>query len=476
MSSPTVVVDPRLVTRTTSREILAWIAAAAAIVSAYFWKLGAVPAGLFVDETSVGYNARAIGRTLSDASGTNLPLFVKVLANDYRGPLYVYPAAISELLFGPTPFAVRLPAVLYAFGMAAGIWWLVRSMTNRSPLARWVALASLACPAVFTFGRIAVTDASCLPFFLVLALCAARRVEQSPTFRRSVWLGLAIGVLGYSYTTARLYAPLLAVAAALIFWLHRRAWTPAVGVACGALLAGAPVVAFMLAHPGALTTRFNDVSVFAGHPGAAEVARRIAGHYWQHLASVEFLFQHGDHNLRHNIGVGLLPVWLALPLAFGIWSVWSARILPSMRLLLVALVLAPIPVALCHDAWPHASRMIQLAPLAYLFSAVGFDRLPKSVIAAVAALAVLETCQFAFTYFGDYGSASAISVFDAPDRDIILAAKARQLPGEAIVIKNAAFEYDGTEVAFWLDLDPAKLREIGFEGLGVFKESDVRGQ
>src|ERR1700735_2486091 len=82
-------------------EWLAFGICAAALLLSLISTLGRTPTGAFSDECSVGYNARAIDRTLADQYGTPLPLFFRAL-EDYKSPLFVYAAAVTEAVFGPT--------------------------------------------------------------------------------------------------------------------------------------------------------------------------------------------------------------------------------------------------------------------------------------------------------------------------------------------------------------------------------------
>lgn len=455
-------------------ERAAWALTASATAFFYFFRLGQIPPGLFLDETSVGYNARAIGRTLADQYGNSLPLFFRAL-EDYKSPLYVYASALTEALFGPTPFALRLPSALYALGMAVGLYYLVRRLTGREPLARWIAALSLLAPSLFTYGRHAVSEVSSLPFWLVLALNALVRLEEAPTARRAALAGAALGICTYAYTTARLLAPLMVATAALCFWFDARARKTVPALLGGGALLGVPMALFMLRHPHTLDKRFHTLWVFKDDPPLGVALRRMAEHYAQHLLSFDFLFRTGDRvTLRHSIGVGLLPVWVAVPSILGVVALWKRRQSATARFLLALFVLAPVPVSLCHDAWPHASRMLHLVPLVYVAVALAAEdwlaaAAPAPLaVAALLALALAEGAGFLTSYFIDYPPA-AQGQFDGGAGEALRIAFAARHGDEPLYAPDGFFIFDGTYFQFWGDLDPVRFREVGLDGMGIHR-------
>ena len=455
-------------------ELAAFGLLSVAVGLLYFHDLGVVPSGLFCDETSVGYNAWTIGHGLRDGHGVLLPLFFQCFG-DFKSPLYVYAAALTVRLFGPTPFAVRLPSVLYALGMALVLHRLLAEWTGNRRVARWTALLSLLCPSIFTFGRHAVSEVSSFPFWLVLAFLMLLRFERGPTARRGALAGLALGACTYSYTTARMLAPLSVAVAAASFALsrpHRRALPAFLGAAA---LAGLPMGVFMLVHPGMLTQRFDLISVFRDHPTAGLALRRVLENYRAQLLSPGFLFRTGDHNPRHNVGVGLLPVWLAVPFVLGLAALWERRRgSPLSRFLLVFLLIAPIPAALTDEGIPHASRMLQLAPFAFAVAGLAAAdwieraRPPRAALAFVLGLALLEGGIFLGHYFGDYAQRSQGS-FDGGAGEALRVVFAARREGEPLYLSPEIFGLQNTYIEFWGSLDQRELAEKGPDGLGIHR-------
>ena len=459
--------------RAAALERATWALTASSVAFLYFFRLGGVPPGLFLDETSVGYNARAIGRTLADQYGNFLPLFFRAL-EDYKSPLYVYASALTEAVFGPTAFAVRLPSALYAMGMAIALYFLIRRLTGREALARWVPVLALLAPSIFTYGRHAVSETSSFPFWLVLALLALLRLERDPSWRSGALAGAALGICTYTYTTGRLLAPLMVGVAAICFWVEPRYRRAVLGLLGGGALLGLPMGVFMLRHPHTLDKRFHTLWILKDDPSWGVALQRAVVHYAQHL-SLDFLFRTGDRvTPRHNIGVGLLPVWLALPLVLGLWSLWRRRESPTARFVLALVALSPIPVSLCHDAWPHASRMLHFVPVAYLLAALAIEdwlatsKPSRALVALGLCLALAEGAGFLESYFVDYPPA-AQPQFDGGAGEALRLAFAARQGDEPLYAPDSFFIFDGTYLQFWGDLDPVRFRQVGLEGLGIHR-------
>lgn len=121
-----------------------------------------------------------------------------------KGPAVAVLIKASTMLFGETPFAVRLPAIAcYAFFSILFYVFVRQLMGPRTALAAWLASRSL--PIFAQMGVLMTTDAPAALLWLVALVCAHRAVveEESP-----YWVGfgaaVGLGVLA-KYTVAFLY-------------------------------------------------------------------------------------------------------------------------------------------------------------------------------------------------------------------------------------------------------------------------------
>jgi 4-amino-4-deoxy-L-arabinose transferase-like glycosyltransferase len=452
-------------------ERWAFAAVALVVVFFYFYRLGKVPQGLYHDETSLGFNARAISRTLADQYGNKLPLFFRAL-DDYKSPLYVYAAAITEGILGPSPLSERLPATLYALGMAVGMYTLLRSLTGRERLARWMAVLSLLVPSMFTYGRHGVSEVSSMPCWLLIGLNALLAFQDSPTWKRAVWAGASLGLCTYSYSTARLLAPLMVATAAVCFFPDKRARRQLFAFLVAAAVIGIPMAVYMKTNPSKLDGRFNSLSIFRDHPTHWVALQRFVQQYARHIFSLDFLFRTGDPNRRHNIGIGELPLWLAVPMGLGLLSLWKRRSEPFIRFLMVLWVLAPVPVALILVEWPHASRTLHFAPLAIITAGIFFAdvltwaRPSRAILIAATVGALAEGALFVTSYFVDYAP-SSVDAFDGGRGEALQLAFAARQHDEPLYVPGDMFAYGGIHLGFYGDLDPVRLRAAGPGAFGI---------
>jgi len=99
--------------------------------------LGAIPAGLSHDEAVKGYDAWSILHTGRDQYGVRFPLVFRAIG-DQREALLPYAIVLSEAVFGPTDFAVRLPTALAGITLVGALFlgaiavlpWIVAQLTG----------------------------------------------------------------------------------------------------------------------------------------------------------------------------------------------------------------------------------------------------------------------------------------------------------------------------------------------------------
>jgi len=464
-------------------ERAVWVAATVVVIGCLLHGLGSIPPGLYIDETAIGYDARALLLTGADQYGERFPLFFRSL-DDYKSTVFTYAVALSEAVLGPTPFAVRVPAVGFALVTAVALWALLRSLTGRPVLSRWMALASLVIPSTFVYARLGMSEAGAFVAFLTVALLALRRLEVEPSWWRAAVAGAALASCVYTYQTARLLAPVMVVVAGLVAYRDARLRRYVPALLAAAALVAAPYALHLVLHTGQMTARFSRMAIW-NEVGAGTAAKRFVDHYWQHLLSTDFLFWSGDPNFRHNVGFGLLPLWFAIPMLAGVRALWRRRKTLLGGFVLALLPLTAIPASLVHDGWPHAGRMLHLVPLAVMLAALGIADLLSEfhlerwgrrkallVGAVLLCVPVPEATLLLHRYFRTYPAPAQVA-FDAGKGRALQAAFGARKGLEPLFVPDEYFWWDGISLKFWGNLDPVAYRTAGFAGLGIFKASEV---
>lgn len=367
-----------------------------------FAALGRIPPGVYVDEASYGYNAFSVAQTGHDEHGVRFPVFFAAFG-EYKSPVFIYALAALVKLFGLSIVTARLCAALFVVGAAVFTALVVAELTERPGAALPTLLLVLVLPWTFTLGRFATESVSYL-FLIALAWWTWLRAVRTGS---AAWFAVswtAWGLSLFSYGTARMLTPLLVLAliAAYAPLVRRQLLRCAVAAVPGLGLA-LVYAAWAVAHPGALTARFEEISIFRDGPSLAEAGVRLAENYLRGF-SLGFLFLRGDPNLRHHTGVGgELYLFLLPALIVGLVVAVRKRRDPAFRFALTGVALFPAAAALTHSG-PNAIRTVNAVPFVVALAAIGLHEIFvrwRRQRAVLASLLVLAGCEI-FGYLGDY--------------------------------------------------------------------------
>jgi 4-amino-4-deoxy-L-arabinose transferase-like glycosyltransferase len=375
-----------------------------AALAARLWQLGAVPEGLWFDESQRGLEAL---RMLAERGYR--PIFAAGILQEPTGLWFLMLPSIS--LLGRDALALRLPVALAGTVGVGAIYLLGWELYGRR-VATVAAGFAVALVWHLNFSRIAlpaVVSLACDTLALALFVGGLRRENR-------LLLGLAGLVCGaglYFYFTSQLMPFVLALAAGhqLISQRLRLSRRTVAGlVMCGLafLLAVGPFAYFALSRPEQFLARADAVSVMRDVQNAHSWEP-----VWANIRAHLLLFQvHGDNNGRHNwsghpmldpvagglmiLGLGLALArgwrfesvivlgWLPVALAGGIFSsIWDApQAHRSIDALVPALLLAALPLGLLWRAaeavpptrMPRALPMVLVVAVLLVTGASNLDR------------------------------------------------------------------------------------------------------
>jgi 4-amino-4-deoxy-L-arabinose transferase-like glycosyltransferase len=460
------------------------VALAAILLLAAFLRchrLAEVPAGLFCDEASIGYNAYSLAKTGRDASGQPMPLFVRSFVA-FLNPVYVYAAAGFEGLLGLSVGSLRVTSAFFGVIAVLGLYLLATALYG-SAVGLLAALLLAICPWHLHFSRIAFELIS-LPACALLGFAFLFRGLDSGGWRSLVTSAVFLALTPYCYAVAQVFVPLMLLASLALF--PRELWRRRRSAAAGLLVLGAmlvPLVHFYWTTPRSLE-RFRQLVILEpGRPWSSAWSD-FAANYGQYL-SFRFLFLEGDPLIRHSVpgfgeNLASLAPWagigvIAAPLAFG-----------RRGLFVLSWVLAyPVAAALVRET-PAATRSIVGAPLVPLLAAIGLasvltalGRLPRSTgtIAARAALLVLAACSIGFdslrylrAYFVDYPkrSAATISGFQYGYEEAIRFMESRRQDYSRLALTATDVNQPQLFPPFYRRQDPADYQKRGDIGYSIF--------
>lgn len=354
------------------------------------YKLSTLPISLFGDEIDVGYHAWSLITTGRDYMGNLLPTYIQSLS-EWRAPLLMYITAPFVGILGPTPFAVRLPTTLLGVLNIYLVYLLANKLFKNKSLGLISALILSLTPWHIHYSRVAFESTLLLTLLLSGTLFFIKK-----RYPLSI---ISFILTFYTYSTASLFTPLLALSLFLIYRppltnLLKRSFT----------LFGLYFILFLpIAYHltlGQAAGRFSLISVFSDneiiydivnqrtspwvdqnafteklfHNKAISYAGKIGSNYLSAF-SPQFLFISGDPNFRHSVGRFGELLWVTAPfLVLGFVHLIKKINNKENKLILAWLLLSPIPSALTSDGAMHATRLILTLPPLIIISALGIHQ------------------------------------------------------------------------------------------------------
>ena len=162
------------------------------------FKLDKIPDGLTIDESSFGYNAVLLSKTLRDENGRFLPMFVlSINKTDWRQPITQYYIASMFKIFDPSIFTLRLTTVLIA-SISVVLIYFIGGISS--------SLLLLTTPVFFMHSHLALDNIMPVPFILVWLL-SIYNFSKTKNIKSLIIEGISIGIGFYSYKGIRVFLP-----------------------------------------------------------------------------------------------------------------------------------------------------------------------------------------------------------------------------------------------------------------------------
>lgn len=389
------------------RNAALWATAAVALGAVlYLVLLGPPPPPGFIrDEASVSYNAYAISQNLHGQNGGLLPLYFKSFG-DYKSPLFIYVLAAVFRVTGPSK-AVAIGTAGSVVALAVLLLGLLAWRRTRSLFAAsaTMALAALT-PWLYDLGRV-VFDTTIEPLLIVLVVIAvdwSYRSERG-TLARALPPALALGGLTYSYAGGRLTAPVWA--AALIVFAGRGRWRWLLSTWSLYVVTMVPLGIYSLVHPGALSARYQDVTIAKGGVSAGRVVLDFFSNYARDANPWHWVTSGDPRPYIHVYGSPqLFATTAVLALAGIVLIVRRARHDRFWWFVGLALLLTPVADAVTVER-DYSLRLLALPILLTLLCVPALEALGRSArqdwparfaIAGLALLLVPQVAQYRSNY------------------------------------------------------------------------------
>lgn len=350
------------------------------------------PAGFNADEAALGYNAYSLLLTGRDEHGNSWPVNLESF-EDFKPAGYAYLLIPVIKLFGLTELVVRVPSALWGVLAVVGIYLLTSEILSRRIGLIAAALLAISPWAIhFSRGGWETNMATTLLVFGCFWLITWLK---RPKIYLLIAGGLCLILSMYTYQSARIIAPLLALGIWLFSFKH--VWSQrkqVLLVAIGVIVLLVPLLKSLVTSGAA--SRFEGVGLLAdiGPENRANELRgqhaiwdsflvrvlhnrpflytvQFAQNYFDHFNG-DFLFVNGDKIERNKIPeTGLLYISDIVFLVGGvIYLIRNPR--STTKFIWWWLLIAPTAAAITFQT-PHALRAHNMVIPLIILTAVGIE-------------------------------------------------------------------------------------------------------
>jgi 4-amino-4-deoxy-L-arabinose transferase-like glycosyltransferase len=321
------------------------------------YKISEIPASVYWDEASIGYNAYSVLTTGKDEWGETLPLHFRAFG-EFKLPVYIYSVVASEFIFGVNALAVRFPSVIFGLLSIVGLYLVVNKITKLKPIALFSSFMFSITPWFFIFSRTGYESVAGLAFFIWAIYFLVLSFEKNKLLVVSVLLFIASA---YSYNSFRILTPIV-LGLVFIYKLYKKEFV--IVAISSLLLIASALPLYKLYKSDSGLSRLQSVGSSA-----------VVGNYFKNF-SPYYLFISGDSNPRSQIpNKSQLYFIDSIFLALGVLYILKSKN-PKLYAILFFLFIAPIPAAITKEN-PHALRSILMSPVLSTISAFGIYSLIK---------------------------------------------------------------------------------------------------
>lgn len=347
-----------------------------------------LPPGLFGDEAVEGLDAL-------DVLAGNFQIWFH--AHLGREPIYVYLVALSYALFGVTPLATRLPAIIAGLLTIPATYWFVREWSaqifSRERAQRLAFIATILI--TISFWHIQMTRNAhrdtLLPLVEAIGYWLLWRALRTREWKMYVAAGAVLGLAVYTYSPGRFVGVFVALFVISEFAIgrltaDRRQLTanqspPVVGgrqsilgmtlAAVTALVIMLPLGIYFVQNPVQFSRRFDSTSIFEQPLPLSALIESVAGNLAQ------FVVPNAGYQSKHyNLpGKPVFDLFIAPWFLAGVVMALTRWRQSQYRFLLLWFLVMSVPAFLTADMIPKGVRVFGVVPGVFIFPALAMDGL-----------------------------------------------------------------------------------------------------
>lgn len=326
----------------------------------YFYKLGQIPNGLYIDEASPGYNAYSVLKTGKDEYGKPLPILFR-FQGLYAPPLYTYMTILPVCTLGLNVFSVRFVAALSGLLSTLVVYKFIKEIDIK--ISSWVltfgSLIYLITPWLLFHSRNGY-EAS-LGYFL-FTLANLYLYKSLTEIKHLKYALLLLSLSTYASHPYRVLSPILGAAFLILFYKELQIFKNIKKVSMSVL------GAIFIQIPYLLIINSNAFSIKRGllNVGDHDFSYSIWNFFSQYFTyfSPRSLFFLPDPDPQRSIpDLSVFYVWTIIPFFVGLASLWKNKKLRSYKFIWLLLILTPIPASLVNDPFSTYRAMPLLLPI-----------------------------------------------------------------------------------------------------------------
>lgn len=369
------------------KRLLSWlplllIALVAILLRVY--AIDRLPPGLFGDEAVEGLDAL-------DVLAGNFAIWFH--AHLGREPLFVYLVALSYRLFGVTPLATRLPALIAGLVTIPATFLFVRewamSAFPQSPRERIMRLALLTTALLaISFWHIQMSRNAhrdiLLPLVEATGYVLLWRAMRTGSWKMYAGAGAILGLAIYTYSPGRFVGVFIAIFFAVEFLIAkfgRRVgeniaaiefqWRGLAAAALSAIVVMLPFGIYFAQNPVQFSRRFESVSIFSADVPIAALVSSVGGNLAMFgIPGAGYQSKHYNLPGRPVFDLFLLPWFLA-----GVLIAVARSKNSAYRFLILWFLVMMAPAFLTADMIPKGVRSLGVVPGILVFPALAMDLL-----------------------------------------------------------------------------------------------------
>lgn len=338
-----------------------------------FYKVSDIPASVYWDEASIGYNAFSIVQTGKDEWGDFFPIHFRAFG-EFKLPVYIYSTVAAIKVFGLNELSVRVPSILFSLGVIILSFLLGKKLSGHSSVGLLTSFFMSITPWFFIFSRTGYEATAGLFFYLLSIYLFINKFNGKLFF-----LGIISLILSYySYNSFRIISPLTLVTFLFFYFIKPgfiiKDFSPGKIFKMDFIYITISIIILLISF----LPIYRLYKYDAGSTRLILLGSPVQEYFKNYLSHFEptFLFFKGDNNPRsQQSGFGQLLLPDIVFLSLGTFFILRNRI-PWGIFILFLLALGPVPAAITKES-PHALRSISMIPFFALISAYGLWRIVK---------------------------------------------------------------------------------------------------